>query len=147
MHILYICAVTLQHISFLKQPPEDVKHRYEKFMNQHFEKSMTVQKCDRTINFKDIYQLDSRGNKLCKDTNSFIYSSSASDIINICDNAGKRYKNTDFRISLQPFPIITCSNGSGRYPKCQYRGHNSNRYIVIGCAEGWPVHYEKGVLP
>uniref|UniRef100_A0A8C9UY68 Ribonuclease like 3 n=1 Tax=Scleropages formosus TaxID=113540 RepID=A0A8C9UY68_SCLFO len=125
----------------------DVKYRYKKFLNQHFFIKMNEHICDKEIGSRNIYIEDD--GRQCKDTNTFIYSTSLNSVKQVCNNAGEkiiRDGKVYFR-SLQPFPVITCRLKSGvRPPHCEYRGTKSTRYIEIGCDQGWPVHYDTDIV-
>ncbi|XP_042331052.1 ribonuclease-like [Sceloporus undulatus] len=81
----------------------------------------------------------------CKSVNSFIHGTKK-DINDVCGKGGKPYGN-NLRRSNKQFSVTTCklSGGSTR-PPCKYRENKSNRYIVIACRDGKPVHYEEGQI-
>ncbi|KAL2088610.1 hypothetical protein ACEWY4_015509 [Coilia grayii] len=123
------------------QTPE-IKERYNKFVKQHINGNMNEYICDREMRTRKITQT---GSNDCKETNTFIQAS-AQLVTRICLDAGTHFRDKLFK-SNQPFPIITCKHSGGlRYPKCEYRGHKSTRYIAIACEDGWPVHYENDDL-
>lgn len=105
---------------------------------------MTENKCDEVINKLKISETDS---KACKEMNTFILATT-NLIKPVCDKAGEPYKgNANLRISTKPFPVINCraKKEGKRLPNCMYRGKKATVHIVIGCEEGFPVHYDTGV--
>ncbi|KAK9967255.1 hypothetical protein ABG768_001662 [Culter alburnus] len=124
------------------QPPDQIMHSYKKFLNQHLGPDMTEQKCDSEMRKRGITVNDNG----CKPVNTFIQANS-NQIKAVCGNGGIPHGNNLFR-SIQPFPVITCTLKSGvRYPRCEYgKGKKSTRYIVLKCVEGWPVHYDEGII-
>ncbi|XP_051731576.1 ribonuclease-like 3 [Ctenopharyngodon idella] len=121
--------------------PEKIKPGYQKFLNQHFGPDMNEQKCTSEIRNKKITGTDNS----CKDVNTFIKANS-DNIKAVCGKAGTPQGGNLFK-SNQPFPVIICKLKSGeRHPKCEYRGVKDTRYIVLGCEEGWPVHYDKDII-
>lgn len=131
--------------SVRSNPSPSVLARYKKFINQHVAAKMTANKCDSVINGRDISET---GSSKCKETNTFILATT--NYINpICDKAGVPYQgNPKLRISNKPFPIVNCkAKKEGKYlPNCVYNGKTTTVRIVIGCEEGFPVHYETAVL-
>ena len=111
---------------------------YRKFINQHINGEMSVNRCDQVIEERQITETDSN---LCKDTNTFILANN-NDVRAVCRLAGVPYEG-GLTKSHQPFPVIVCTlkNQGARRPHCQYKGRSSTRYIVIRCAGGFPVHY------
>ncbi|KAK9967231.1 hypothetical protein ABG768_001639 [Culter alburnus] len=136
-----ILLLILSVSSFTHGQPDNIKPRYIKFLNQHYGPSMTEQKCTSEIRKRDITGNDDG----CKPVNTFIQANS-NDIRAVCGRGGTPQGGNLFK-SNQPFPVITCKLQNGqRPPRCEYgRGKRSTRYIVLGCAEGWPVHYEEGI--
>ncbi len=119
--------------------------RYKNFLNQHLGPSVSVQGCDSEIRNREITASGTENG--CKEVNTFIHANKK-DIKVVCDpkKGGIPQGNNLFR-SNQPFPVVTCTLQSGdRHPKCKYRGEKSNRYIVLGCEGGWPVHYDEGII-
>lgn len=128
-------------ISFTAELPPDVVPRYQKFLRQHVDPDMSVQKCDSEILNREI--TTGPGND-CKEVNTFIQANK-NNVKAVCGKAGTPEKNL-FK-SNQPFPVITCKLTSGeRHPNCKYRGRSSTRCIVLGCDNGWPVHYDEGIV-
>ncbi|XP_067253070.1 ribonuclease-like 3 [Chanodichthys erythropterus] len=122
--------------------PENIKPRYENFLNQHFGPDMTVKNCDSVIKKRGIIRGGTENG--CKEINSFINANSK-DIRAVCEKAGTPQGGDLFK-SNQPFPVITCKLKSGeKHQKCEYRGVSDTRYIVLGCDHGWPVHYDEGI--
>ncbi|XDV23820.1 hypothetical protein PO909_028217 [Leuciscus waleckii] len=136
--LLVLCVSFSTHA----QPPDYIKPRYQKFLNQHFGPDMSEQDCTNAMRKKGITGADGG----CKDVNTFIKANS-NHIKVVCGNGGKPQGGNLFK-SNQPFTVITCSLRSGlRPPRCEYgRGKKSLRYIVLGCEKGWPVHYDEGKL-
>ncbi|KAJ0002793.1 hypothetical protein NQD34_007942 [Periophthalmus magnuspinnatus] len=122
---------------------QSINDRYKKFINQHVNQGMSRTRCDAVMRSRKITVTNSTQ---CKGTNTFI-SAGAKEIKKVCNAAGKPYKNShNLRVSNQPFPIVICKQkGNHRYPKCEYRGRSATRYIVIGCEDGLPVHFERDV--
>ncbi|XP_067271573.1 ribonuclease-like 3 [Pseudorasbora parva] len=127
--------------SALHAQPDHIKPRYQKFLNQHFGPDMSEQKCSSEIRKRGITGTDDG----CKPVNTFIQANS-NNIRAVCGRGGTPQGGNLFK-SNQPFPVITCKLQSGvRPPRCEYgKGKMSTRYVVLGCAEGWPVHYEEGI--
>ncbi|KAL2079152.1 hypothetical protein ACEWY4_024896 [Coilia grayii] len=124
------------------QPSNLTIARYRKFINQHVDKKMTAKDCNVEINKRDISEADSN---LCKKENTFILATTE-HIKPVCGKAGQPYQgHANLRISNQPFPVVNCkSKREGKHlSNCEYRG---TVRIVLGCAEGFPVHYDKGVI-
>ncbi len=123
--------------------PDNIKPRYQKFLNQHYGPRVSEQDCDKEIRKRDITAAGTANG--CKDVNTFVQANT-NDIKAVCGRGGTPHGNNLFK-SNQPFPLVTCKLQSGqRHPKCQYRGKKSTRYIVLGCDRGWPVHYEEGII-
>ncbi|XDV23847.1 hypothetical protein PO909_028231 [Leuciscus waleckii] len=137
--LLVLCVSFSTHA----QPPDHIKPRYQNFLNQHFGPDMSVQKCDSEIRKRRITGADGG----CKDVNTFIQANS-NDIKVVCDpQTGGTHQSGNLYRSGQQFNVITCKSKSGsRHPRCEYRGTRSTRYVVLGCAEGWPVHYDEGLI-
>lgn len=116
--------------------------RYRKFIEQHVNGRMSVDRCDSVIGSRRISKTNSNE---CKETNTFIQATT-NHIKAICEQAGEPYG--DMTKSLQPFPIIVCTlkNQQGRLPHCQYRGQARTRRIAIKCEQGFPVHFERDII-
>ncbi|XP_076145802.1 ribonuclease-like 3 [Alosa pseudoharengus] len=126
------------------QPSPETLTHYKKFINQHVDSKMAPNKCDREINGRHIAKTG--GNK-CKDANTFILEAT-NYIIAVCNKAGTPYQGrANLRISNQPFRVVNCvSKREGKHlPRCIYDGKSATKRIVLGCKEGYPVHYETGV--
>uniref|UniRef100_A0A3B4TC78 Ribonuclease A-domain domain-containing protein n=1 Tax=Seriola dumerili TaxID=41447 RepID=A0A3B4TC78_SERDU len=115
----------------------DVTDRYRKFIAQHINGQMSVNRCDDEIRNRHITKTDSNE---CKETNTFIRATT-NIVKSICERAGEPYGQ--MTKSLQPFDIVVCSlrNQQGRHPRCQYRGQARTRRIAIRCEQGLPVIY------
>ena len=125
-----------------KTSPETLA-RYRKFINQHVDAKMAANNCDREVNRRQIFDINTGA---CKDTNTFILATT-NHIKPICDKAGKPYPGErNLRISNQPFPVVNCEakRKGKRVPNCVYNGKAATVYIVISCEEGYPVHYDHG---
>uniref|UniRef100_A0A671LWZ8 Ribonuclease like 2 n=1 Tax=Sinocyclocheilus anshuiensis TaxID=1608454 RepID=A0A671LWZ8_9TELE len=129
----------------LKVTLDDIKPRYQKFLNQHFGPRVSEHACDREIRNRKITVSESANG--CKEVNTFIQANT-NNIKTVCGDGGTpQMNNRNLSMSNQPFPVVTCKLQSGqRHPNCQYRGKKSTRYIVLGCKEGWPVHYDEGII-
>ncbi|XP_056109144.1 ribonuclease-like 3 [Rhinichthys klamathensis goyatoka] len=136
--LLLLCVSFSTHAQ-----PDNIKPRYQKFLDQHFGPDMTEQRCNSEMNSRNRDITGTDGG--CKDVNTFIQANSK-DIRKVCGAGGTPQGGNLFK-SNQPFPVITCKLPNGRPPRCDYgKGKKSTRYIVLGCAEGWPVHYDEGKL-
>lgn len=136
--LLFALGLLLSATLCAHSQSEKVRQRYQKFVTQHINGNMNEYICDKEMRSRKITQTDSND---CKHTNTFIQAS-AQYVKRICGDAGTHYHGNLYK-SNQPFPIVTCTHrGGARYPRCEYRGHKSTRYIAIACEEGWPVHYE-----
>uniref|UniRef100_I3KYV6 Ribonuclease A-domain domain-containing protein n=1 Tax=Oreochromis niloticus TaxID=8128 RepID=I3KYV6_ORENI len=115
--------------------------RYEKFLQQHVDASMTVEKCDEEMKKKWIYNVDNS----CKFTNTFILSNEK-QVKDICKRQGSPY-DTSLTKSKEKFNIVICQlNNGARKPNCQYNGRlHSNVRVVVQCKGGLPVHYAKHI--
>ncbi len=123
--------------------PDDIKPRYQKFLNQHYGPSVSKQDCDKEIRDRRITAAGTAN--VCKDVNTFI-NAKKNYIKAVCGRGGTTKGNNLFK-SNQPFPVVTCKRKGGpNYPNCQYRVDSSTRYIVLGCDRGWPVHYDEGII-
>ncbi|NP_001093575.1 ribonuclease like 2 precursor [Danio rerio] len=144
MEILQSAVIFLLVFSFsftVKVP--DNESPYEKFLRQHVDPDMSVQKCNSEISKRKI---TAKAGNDCKKVNTFIQANKR-DVNAVCGNAGNRVVDTNLTKSNQPFPVVTCQLKSGeRRPHCQYRGRSSTRYIVLRCDKGWPVHYDEGII-
>lgn len=135
--------LVLLYATVLSQDPVTVA-RYKNFINQHIYGEMTVGKCSDVIRSR---QIAIPNTNQCKDTNTFIRATT-NLVKDICKKAGEPYReSSNLRISLQPFNIIVCNlRNQARQPRCEYRGQDRTRKIVVGCAEGFPVHFEEDVM-
>ncbi|KAL4631193.1 ribonuclease like 2 precursor-like [Arapaima gigas] len=119
--------------------------RYEKFLRQHYGKTVNEHDCTKEMKLREIYN---ENDNTCKEVNTFIVSSTIEQIKAICDKAGEYYGRGNLYRSIQPFPVVTCKLRRGRFRNhCEYRtGTKSTRYLVLGCENKLPVHYEEGTL-
>uniref|UniRef100_A0A8C9V6Y8 Ribonuclease A-domain domain-containing protein n=1 Tax=Scleropages formosus TaxID=113540 RepID=A0A8C9V6Y8_SCLFO len=98
--------------------------------------------CTGEMRSRNIYN---ENDNTCKELNTFIVSSTKDQISAICDKAGTHYGARNLYRSNQPFPVITCTLKRGTYRNhCEYRaGRRSTRYLIIGCEDKLPVHYDE----
>uniref|UniRef100_A0A672GBT8 Ribonuclease A-domain domain-containing protein n=1 Tax=Salarias fasciatus TaxID=181472 RepID=A0A672GBT8_SALFA len=139
MKIQLACFLLL-FTSVLSQPPA-IRERYEKFISQHINTGMSVNRCDQVIGQKGIRTVDG----MCKETNTFILANTGR-VKPVCGWAGQpRGLLTE---SQNLFPLIVCElrNQGSRPPRCQYRGRALTRRIVIACEQGYPVHYDQDIF-
>ncbi|MFV1287161.1 hypothetical protein QMK81_29900, partial [Klebsiella pneumoniae] len=89
MEILQSAVIFLLVFSFsftaAKVPP-DVDPRYQKFLRQHVDADMSVQKCDRAMSIKKITA--GTGND-CKEVNTFIQAN-GNHVRTVCTGGGTR---------------------------------------------------------
>uniref|UniRef100_A0A672GFK1 Ribonuclease A-domain domain-containing protein n=1 Tax=Salarias fasciatus TaxID=181472 RepID=A0A672GFK1_SALFA len=114
---------------------------HQKFISQHINAGMSVDRCDQVIGQRGIRTVDG----MCKETNTFILANKR-HVNPVCGWAGQpRGQMTE---SLNPFPVIVCElrNQGSRRPRCQYRGKALTRRIVIACEQGFPVHYDQDIF-
>uniref|UniRef100_A0A803TL43 Ribonuclease A-domain domain-containing protein n=1 Tax=Anolis carolinensis TaxID=28377 RepID=A0A803TL43_ANOCA len=81
----------------------------------------------------------------CKGVNSFVHGSKR-QLIDVCGRGGRAFGN-NLRRSNRRFSVTTCrlTGGSSR-PPCNYRENRSNRFIVIACRGGRPVHFDESLI-
>ncbi|XP_077170531.1 angiogenin-4-like isoform X2 [Paroedura picta] len=112
--------------------------RYEKFLNQHRDdprSSFHGRYCDTLMRSRDLTK------PACKEINTFIHGSKR-QIRAVCGQGG--VQDGELVRSRQPFRVTTCTlRGGSTRPPCEYKENTSPRYIVIGCEDGWPVHYDE----
>uniref|UniRef100_A0A3B3RHW0 Ribonuclease A-domain domain-containing protein n=1 Tax=Paramormyrops kingsleyae TaxID=1676925 RepID=A0A3B3RHW0_9TELE len=79
--------------------------------------------------------------------NTFIINSKNS-IKYVCDKGGEDYCENGkyFQKSIKHFLVVTCTLKNENASHCDYRQQKSSRYIVVACENGFPVHYEKGLI-
>ncbi|KAM6952950.1 ribonuclease-like 3 [Lycodopsis pacificus] len=133
MRIQFVCLLlVLLSASVLSQKAK-LKRRYTKFINQHIDKRMSVDKCD------DVMRAKINKNN-CKNNNTFIQSNTQT-VKSICGKKGEPYG--DMTKSLQRFDIVVCELKEQTRPnKCHYNGEKLNKKIIIKCEKGFPVHYD-----
>lgn len=124
----------------LKGPQQET--RYKRFIRQHVDANMSVEKCDTEIEKNWIYNVDHS----CKYTNTFILSNNK-QVKAICNGQGSPYKNTIFTKSRAKFSIVICKlNNGARKLNCQYNGTlHSHVSVVVRCEGRLPVHYVKNI--
>ncbi|KAI2647258.1 Ribonuclease-like 3 [Labeo rohita] len=119
--------------------PDDIKPRYQTFLNRHLGPHVSVHDCDKEIRKRGITASGTANG--CKEVNTFIHAKE-NDIREVCGKNGISQGKDLFR-SKKPFPVITCRlKHSEKKLKCEYRGSKSTHYIVVKCEKGWPVRYE-----
>ncbi|KAM3612780.1 uncharacterized protein V6R79_014305 [Siganus canaliculatus] len=144
MQTQFACLLLL--VATVLSQDASIQRRYMKFIEQHVNGQMSVTRCDQVIRSRGISKTNSNE---CKETNTFILSGT-NHIKSICGAAGVPLSG-DLRgmtKSTMDFHIIVCTlkNQNARQPNCQYRGKAFTRRIAIKCEQGYPVHYEKGVV-
>uniref|UniRef100_I3KXZ0 Ribonuclease A-domain domain-containing protein n=1 Tax=Oreochromis niloticus TaxID=8128 RepID=I3KXZ0_ORENI len=124
----------------LKWPQKETP--YEKFIRQHVDAKMNVEKCDEEIRNKKIYK--KKG--ICKKTNTFILSNDE-QVKAICNGRGSPY-NTSLTMSNETFSIVICQLKNGdRKSNCEYNGTlHCNRRVVVTCKNELPVHYGGDIM-
>uniref|UniRef100_A0A667WZ10 Ribonuclease A-domain domain-containing protein n=1 Tax=Myripristis murdjan TaxID=586833 RepID=A0A667WZ10_9TELE len=127
----------------LKISPADVYPRYQKFIDQHINRQMRIDRCDAVINGKRISKTNSNE---CKETNTFIRAN-LNTVRSVCERGGVPAGNGLTR-SLNPFDIVVCTlkNHGGTVPHCRYRGQSRTRYINFACDRGYPVHFDGDIV-
>eukprot|EP00064_Thunnus_orientalis_P024370 superscaffoldBa00010346_g24660 len=141
MRILVTCMVLVLLSANVRSQPEAVSERYRKFINQHINADMSINKCDKEINKLKITKT---GSNECKETNTFILATT-NLVKSVCKDAGEPYNN--LMKSTKPFPIIVCKlKGGQRRPHCEYRGQSRTRRIAIACEDGFPVHFDRDIV-
>ncbi|XP_071314412.1 ribonuclease-like 3 isoform X2 [Trachinotus anak] len=141
MRIACVCLLLLS-ATVLSQ---NVNERYRKFIEQHINGKMSVNRCDEEIGLRRISKTNSNE---CKETNTFIRATT-NIVKSICGLAGAPYeRNGQLTRSLQPFDIVVCTlrNQGARQPRCQYRGQSRTRIIAIKCEQGFPVHFDGDIV-
>ncbi|KAM9714410.1 angiogenin isoform 1-T1 [Dama dama] len=118
-------------------------YRYRHFLTQHYDakpKGRDDKYCNNIMQNRGL-------TRPCKDTNTFIHGNK-NDIKAICEDRNGEPYGGNLRISRSAFQVTTCkhSGGSSR-PPCKYRATKSSRVIVIGCENGWPVHFDESFIP
>ncbi|XP_069506079.1 ribonuclease-like [Ambystoma mexicanum] len=83
----------------------------------------------------------------CKETNTFIHAPKKT-ITSVCSNGGKPYQGSaNLRVSNAPFSVTTCKiKGNSVTHLCEYKAKSYTRKIVIGCENGFPTHYDEGII-
>ncbi|XP_032963891.1 angiogenin [Rhinolophus ferrumequinum] len=117
------------------------KDRYNHFLSQHYD----AQPSGRNGRYCETIMARRRLTKPCKDINTFIHGTE-NNIKAICDNNGEPYKET-LRISKSRFQVTICKHAGGSpKPPCRYRATRGFRNIVVGCENGWPVHFDESIF-
>ncbi|XP_053120945.1 angiogenin-like [Hemicordylus capensis] len=117
--------------------------RYEKFLTQHYnnpKSSFSGKYCDAIMSQRGLTRPQ------CKEVNTFIHDTT-NNIKAVCKEGGEPYGQ--LRRSKEHMKVTTCKlKGSSTHPRppCDYRENSSPRYIVIGCEDGWPVHYDESQI-
>ncbi|XP_053120223.1 angiogenin-like [Hemicordylus capensis] len=115
--------------------------RYEKFLRQHYDNpksSFSGKYCDSIMAKRGLTKPE------CKEVNTFIHETK-NNIKAVCEEGGEPYGN--LRRSKEHMKVTTCKlKGGSTRPPCKYKENSSPRYIVIGCENGWPVHYDESQI-
>nr|XP_020633361.1 ribonuclease-like [Pogona vitticeps] len=115
---------------------------YKTFLRQHYDnpKSNVGKRYCNTM-------MQRRGmtKPQCKAVNSFVHASKK-QITGVCGAGGQPHGN-NLRRSRKQFSVTTCKHtGGSTRPPCNYRENKSQRFIVIACRGGKPVHYDEGQI-
>ncbi|XP_003223927.3 angiogenin-2 [Anolis carolinensis] len=112
---------------------------YKTFLRQHYDNpksNVGKRYCDTMMKRRGMTK------PMCKAVNSFVHASKK-QIIAVCGKDGKPYGN-GLRRSKKQFSVTTCKHqGGSTRPPCKYKENKSNRYIVVRCSRGKPVHLDK----
>ncbi|XP_053115062.1 angiogenin-like [Hemicordylus capensis] len=135
--LLVLLVVGLLHESSCGDNP-----RYEKFLSQHRDEPRSRFRgryCNTMMGSRDLTRPE------CKEVNTFIHGSKR-QIRAVCTTTGGVPYGA-LRRSRQHFRVTTCTlRGSSTRPPCEYRENTTPRYIVIGCENDWPVHYDESQI-
>ena len=141
MRIQSVCLLLVLFSATVLSLDLDTKGRYEKFIKQHIDKHMIVNKCDAEIRKRKIswFNINTKRHE-CKQSNTFIMAN-IKTVKSVCDGEGEPYKN--MTRSTEYFDIVFCNltNQAAKYPKCHYDGKALKHRIIIKCEQGLPVHY------
>ncbi|XP_057205092.1 ribonuclease-like 3 [Triplophysa rosa] len=131
-------------VQVLRKNNTQVKYRYSKSVLKYSTQVNLLRYCP-PLSKRHITQPNTDNG--CKEVNTFILANKDT-VRAVCTGGGTIYnKNKDLYMSNQPFAVVTCTLKSGaRHPKCLYRGNKSTRKIVVGCEQGWPTHYDEGII-
>ncbi|XP_007443901.1 angiogenin-2-like [Python bivittatus] len=115
---------------------------YGTFLRQHYDNpksNVGNRYCDTMMQRRGM----TRPN--CKAKNSFIHGTKK-NINNVCGSGGLPYGN-GLRRSRRQFSVTTCTHrGGSNRPPCRYSENTSQRFIVVRCAGGRPVHFDEGQI-
>ncbi|CAN0538933.1 unnamed protein product [Rangifer tarandus platyrhynchus] len=118
-------------------------YRYRHFLTQHYDakpKGRDDKYCNNIMQNRGL-------TRPCKDTNTFIHGNK-NDIKAICEDRNGEPYGGNLKISRSAFQVTTCKHrGGSSRPPCKYRATKSSRVIVIGCENGWPVHFDESFIP
>ncbi|XP_062993026.1 ribonuclease-like [Elgaria multicarinata webbii] len=113
---------------------------YQKFITQHYDNpksSVGKNYCNTMMQRRGMTRPE------CKEVNTFIHGSKKK-IIAVCGKGGEPY-GAGLRRSKSKFSVTTCKHtGGSKRPPCKYRENSSQRFIIVRCAGGKPVHYDEG---
>ncbi|KPP60460.1 angiogenin-4-like, partial [Scleropages formosus] len=103
------------------------------FKNQHG--------CRVKMKTREIFN---ENDNICKELNTFIIHSSKNQMKAFCSNSRTFYAKPNLYRSNQPFFVITCELKRGIHRnRCKYKEQpKSTQYLIIGCENKLPVHYE-----
>ena len=115
--------------------------RYTKFLTQHYD----AKPKGRDDRYCESMMVKRKLTSFCKDVNTFIHDTK-NNIKAICGKKGSPY-GRNLRISKSHFQVTTCTHkGRSPRPPCRYRASKGFRYIIIGCENGWPVHFDESFI-
>ncbi|XP_021045320.1 angiogenin-2-like [Mus pahari] len=121
--------------------------RYRHFLTQHYDpkpKGWDDRYCERMMKERKITS-NCNSVKTCKKVNTFFHDTK-NKIKAVCEANGKPHGN-NLRLSNSCFQVTTCkhSGGSPR-PPFRFLASAEFRKIVIGCQDGWPVHFDESYI-
>ncbi len=97
------------------------------FYQMHVRRRMSADQCNEKM--KDINEETGS----CKPINTFILSTK-NTVKSVCVKSGENKSKVKFK-------IVVCDNPRGKYPKCDYSGQESEKYITIECNNNVPFHF------
>ncbi|XP_041947865.1 angiogenin-4-like isoform X2 [Alosa sapidissima] len=138
IQLLSCLLVVLLCVCGMEQDPDLQETPYEKFLRQHVIGEMDAKDCTKVIKKKSI-----ASNGKCKPVNTFIVTSNKLQVDEVCTK-GKRF-NPNYRQSVNKFNVVTCRKAKDEKLPCAYEGKKQDRYVVLVCEDGLPVHFNKTV--
>ncbi|KAK1122921.1 hypothetical protein AOXY_G38696 [Acipenser oxyrinchus oxyrinchus] len=123
------------------QEKNQVTADYKDFKNRHIagkNENGSNEFCTREIHNRNINL-----NGKCKPKNTFIFADE-DDVKEVCNEKLVQIGHKRLYKSNEKFKIVDCVNKRHSPPKCIYIAKNKNRfrYIIIGCVNKLPVHFE-----